>query len=201
MLRAIRREQEDTARALQRRSNRRTNLIELLSTAAVIVPCLLVAYSAISGKRKLSLVKRMVVCFTLSSDSAFLSCIAETKLQVPCSASKSFLAPGSGGLSASDTPAAMIISHCAIAKNRHIPPAVVMPPISAGKLESSSAWSCASEPVWSLPHGRVCNSFVLGHSCFVISHHARTGTLAVRSSLPQLTHAPFTARKIAFQMQ
>jgi hypothetical protein len=30
---------------------------------------------------------------------------------------------------------------------------------------------------------------------------ARTGTEAVRSSLPQLTHAPFTPRKIAFQMQ
>jgi hypothetical protein len=32
-------------------------------------------------------------------------------------------------------------------------------------------------------------------------HHTRTGTLAVRSSLPQLTHAPLIARKIAFQMQ
>jgi hypothetical protein len=31
--------------------------------------------------------------------------------------------------------------------------------------------------------------------------HARTGTLAVRSSLPQLTHAPLIARRIAFQMQ
>jgi len=31
--------------------------------------------------------------------------------------------------------------------------------------------------------------------------HARTGTLAVRSSLPQLTHAPLMARRIAFQMQ
>jgi len=31
--------------------------------------------------------------------------------------------------------------------------------------------------------------------------HARTGTLAVRSSLPQLTQAPLIARKIAFQMQ
>ena len=31
--------------------------------------------------------------------------------------------------------------------------------------------------------------------------HARTGTEAVRSSLPQLTHAPFTPRKIAFQIQ
>ena len=31
--------------------------------------------------------------------------------------------------------------------------------------------------------------------------YTRTGTLAVRSSLPQLTQAPFTARRIAFQMQ
>ena len=31
--------------------------------------------------------------------------------------------------------------------------------------------------------------------------YARTGTLAVRSSLPQLTHAPLIARRIAFQMQ
>ena len=34
-----------------------------------------------------------------------------------------------------------------------------------------------------------------------IDTYARTGTLAVRSSLPQLTHAPLIARKIAFQMQ
>jgi hypothetical protein len=32
-------------------------------------------------------------------------------------------------------------------------------------------------------------------------HYARTGTLAVRSSLPQLTQAPLMARRIAFQMQ
>jgi hypothetical protein len=31
--------------------------------------------------------------------------------------------------------------------------------------------------------------------------HALTGTLAVRSSLPQLTQAPLIARRIAFQMQ
>ena len=31
--------------------------------------------------------------------------------------------------------------------------------------------------------------------------HARTGTLAVRSSLPQLTQAPLMARRMAFQMQ
>ena len=44
---------------------------------------------------------------------------------------------------------------------------------------------------------------VLRHSSFVLRHssHARTGTLAVRSSLPQLTHAPLIARRIAFQMQ
>ncbi len=34
-----------------------------------------------------------------------------------------------------------------------------------------------------------------------IAHYARTGTDAVRSSFPQLTHAPFTLRTIAFQMQ
>ena len=31
--------------------------------------------------------------------------------------------------------------------------------------------------------------------------YARTGTLAVRSSLPQLTQAPLMARRIAFQIQ
>jgi hypothetical protein len=34
-----------------------------------------------------------------------------------------------------------------------------------------------------------------------IDNYARTGTLAVRSSLPQLTQAPLMARRIAFQMQ
>jgi hypothetical protein len=34
-----------------------------------------------------------------------------------------------------------------------------------------------------------------------VRDYARTGTLAVRSSLPQLTHAPLMARRIAFQMQ
>jgi hypothetical protein len=34
-----------------------------------------------------------------------------------------------------------------------------------------------------------------------VPDHARTGTLAVRSSLPQLTQAPLMARKIAFQTQ
>ena len=46
-------------------------------------------------------------------------------------------------------------------------------------------------------------ALVLRHSSFPLRHssHARTGTLAVRSSLPQLTHAPLIARRIAFQMQ
>ena len=34
-----------------------------------------------------------------------------------------------------------------------------------------------------------------------IRDYARTGTLAVRSSLPQLTQAPLIARRMAFQMQ
>ena len=34
-----------------------------------------------------------------------------------------------------------------------------------------------------------------------IRDYARTGTLAVRSSLPQLTQAPLMARRIAFQTQ
>ncbi len=33
------------------------------------------------------------------------------------------------------------------------------------------------------------------------NRQALTGTLAVRSSLPQLTQAPLMARRIAFQMQ
>jgi hypothetical protein len=47
-----------------------------------------------------------------------------------------------------------------------------------------------------LPEKRKHRFFVLRHSA-----HARTGTLAVRSSLPQLTQAPLIARRIAFQMQ
>ena len=34
-----------------------------------------------------------------------------------------------------------------------------------------------------------------------VPNYARTGTLAVRSSLPQLTQAPLIARRMAFQMQ
>ena len=45
----------------------------------------------------------------------------------------------------------------------------------------------------------------LWHTCATDSQkfrgYARTGTLAVRSSLPQLTQAPLMARRIAFQMQ
>jgi len=44
-----------------------------------------------------------------------------------------------------------------------------------------------------------CAAQILSHR--KIDNYARTGTLAVRSSLPQLTHAPLIARKIAFQMQ
>src|SRR5262245_19376084 len=45
-------------------------------------------------------------------------------------------------------------------------------------------------------------SFLRSSPC-LLDHlvHARTGTLAVRSSLPQLTQAPLIARRIAFQMQ
>src|SRR5262249_6778923 len=78
----------------------------------LIVPYLLVAYSASSGKRKVSSLKTIVVCFTLSSGKAFPSCIAETRFQVPWSPSKSFFDTGSGGLSAAiNTATARIISN------------------------------------------------------------------------------------------
>src|SRR2546430_7482377 len=66
----------------------------------LIVPALLVAYSADPGKRKVSSLKTIVVLITLSSANAFPSCIAETSFQVPCNRCKSFLDNGSGGLSA-----------------------------------------------------------------------------------------------------
>src|SRR6266436_5288796 len=66
----------------------------------LIVPALLVAYSASFGKRKVSSLKTIVVFFTLSSANAFPSCIAETSVQVPCNRCKSFLDNGSGGVSA-----------------------------------------------------------------------------------------------------
>jgi hypothetical protein len=52
-------------------------------------------------------------------------------------------------------------------------------------------------------HFDLRNLAFLRHSSFALCHstHARTGTLAVRSSLPQLTQAPLMARRIAFQMQ
>jgi hypothetical protein len=55
---------------------------------------------------------------------------------------------------------------------------------------SESMGSCSCAIPWSLVIGGV-----------LIPFQALTGTLAVRSSLPQLTHAPLTARRIAFQMQ
>src|SRR6266404_770079 len=64
----------------------------------LIVPALLVAYSADPGKRKVSSLNTIVVLITLSSANAFPSCVAETSFQVPCSPSKSFLDAGSGGL-------------------------------------------------------------------------------------------------------
>ena len=44
------------------------------------------------------------------------------------------------------------------------------------------------------------HSFVIRHSTFVISVHARAGTDAVLSSFPHPTNAPLTARRMAFQM-
>src|SRR6266513_602140 len=82
--------------------------------SSLIVPSLLVAYSARSGKTNVSSLMTMVVCFTLSLGSASPSRIAETSFQVPCSPSKSFLDAGSRELSfASDTPMAATIRNCA----------------------------------------------------------------------------------------
>src|SRR6266446_6035218 len=72
----------------------------VLVASILIVPALLVAYSADPGKRKVSSLKTIVVFFTLSWANAFPSCIAETSVQVPCNRCKSFLDNGSGGLSA-----------------------------------------------------------------------------------------------------
>ena len=59
------------------------------------------------------------------------------------------------------------------------------------------------QPHYALHHSDfvIPSSFVIRASTFFRTFHTRTGTLAVRSSLPQLTQAPFTARRIAFQMQ
>ena len=73
---------------------------------------------------------------------------------------------------------------------------------AAGKLERARSVKLFG----SVAHARcltvIGRIFAKGHFCF-LRHppHARTGTLAVRSSLPQLTHAPLIARRIAFQMQ
>src|SRR6266498_2367101 len=61
------------------------------------VPALLVASSANWGKRKVSSLMTMVVCFTLSSAKDLPSSMAETKLHVPCSPSRSFLVADSSG--------------------------------------------------------------------------------------------------------
>lgn len=53
--------------------------------------------------------------------------------------------------------------------------------------------------IW--PRGlRQCDLTRVQRSLSDPGNHARTGTLAVRSSFPQLTHAPLIARKIAFQI-
>src|SRR5262245_1288929 len=78
------------------------------------VPALLVASFASPGKRKVSPLMTIVVCFTSSPGNAFPSCIAETRFQLPCSPSKSFLDAGSSTLSAAnDRLTAAIISNCA----------------------------------------------------------------------------------------
>src|SRR5213080_2266163 len=61
--------------------------------SSLIVPSLLVAYSASSGKRKVSPLKTMVVCLTLSSANALLSRVAETSFQVPWNFSRSCWSP------------------------------------------------------------------------------------------------------------
>ena len=47
----------------------------------------------------------------------------------------------------------------------------------------------------------LATNFREGKRQLKVRFYARAGTLAVRSSLPQLTHAPLIARRIAFQMQ
>jgi hypothetical protein len=56
-------------------------------------------------------------------------------------------------------------------------------------------------PISAFSQARVWIKESIGSLSFVIPPHARTGTLAVRSSFPQLTQAPLIARRIAFQMQ
>src|SRR5437773_592837 len=71
----------------------------VLFSSSLIVPDLLVAYSADPGKRKVSPLKMMVVSFTLSSGNAFPSCIAITRYQVPWNLSKSVLGAAGAGSS------------------------------------------------------------------------------------------------------
>src|SRR5438132_12122405 len=102
----------------------------------LIVPALLVAYSADPGKRKVSSLKTIVVLITLSSANAFPSCIAETSFQVPCSPSKSFLDAGSGGLSAAiNNTAAGIMSNRAFIMISE--PELLCNQRQAGKADSS----------------------------------------------------------------
>src|SRR5205823_5649028 len=104
----------------------------------LIVPALLVAYSADPGKRKVSSLKTIVVLITLSSANAFPSCVAETSFQVPCSPSKSFLDAGSGGLSAAiNNTAARITSNRAFIMISK--PELLCDQRQAGNAESSYA--------------------------------------------------------------
>ena len=68
--------------------------------------------------------------------------------------------------------------------------------ISRGEESAGLRVHDRSEPDWSSMQGASATQAALASR-----DYARTGTLAVRSSLPQLTHAPLIARRIAFQMQ
>src|SRR5439155_23076985 len=110
--------------------------IGVFVASILIVPALLVAYSADPGKRKVSSLKTIVVFITLSSANAFPSCIAETSFQVPCSPSKSFLDAGSGGLSAAinDTTAGIMSNRAFIMISE---PELLCNQRQAGNAESS----------------------------------------------------------------
>ena len=51
-----------------------------VSSSLIVIPALLVAHSADPGKRKVSPLKTIVVCFTLSSGKVFPSCIASDEI-------------------------------------------------------------------------------------------------------------------------
>src|SRR5207244_356397 len=72
----------------------------VLFSSSLIVPSLLVAYSADPGKRNVSPLKTIVVCFTLSAGKGFPSWKAATRFQVPCSLSKSVFGIGACRLQA-----------------------------------------------------------------------------------------------------